>query len=32
MQQYADKLRQFVMGHTEDVLKKSTEFYPVSFH
>ena len=21
MQQYADKLRQFVMGHTEDVLK-----------
>ena len=31
MQQYADKLRQFVMGHTEDVLKNprslSVSFY-----
>lgn len=30
MQQYADKLRQFVMGHTEDVLKNPRSFirYP----
>lgn len=32
MQQYADKLRQFVMGHIRRCIEKPTEFYPVSFH